>query len=329
MKIKPFTLIRIVISLSFVGVLLWIMRDKQAQIIATIKNIDMGFFLIGGMFFPIAVVAMALRLKNLLKGQGLYIKQNEAISLTFIGYFFNNFLPTSFGGDLVKAHYTSKKTGHKIACFSTVLMDRLFGMFSLFLIAAVVAIFSSAYLMDKRIIWAIFGILAALIGFFAVLWHKPLARIVLFPLFAVANWLKLKEKLERIYHTVHSLKDKKDTIAFAIFLSILAQLISFASVYFWIKGLGNFVPMRTILLIMPMVSIVSILPSINGLGIREGAMVFFFGKLIGYQNAFALSILWLLLLLFISIIGGLNYAFNPQYKFSMKTEEQSDKQRAS
>ena len=43
-----------------------------------------------------------------------------------------------------------------------------------------------------------------------------------------------------------------------------------------------------------------------------------FGPLIGSDKAFAMSILWLLVTLCISIMGGLIYAFSPQFKIKIK-----------
>jgi hypothetical protein len=74
-----------------------------------------------------------------------------------------------------------------------------------------------------------------------------------------------------------------------------------------------------ILLRMPLVSIMSMLPSVNGLGLREGATVIFFGSMIGKGHAFAVSILWLLVLSVTSILGGLIYAISPQFHVKLKT----------
>ena len=83
-------------------------------------------------------------------------------------------------------------------------------------------------------------------------------------------------------------------------------------------SIGSRIPFKDLLIKMPIVSMMSLLPSINGLGLREGSTVMLFGPLIGSDKAFAMSILWLLILLCISIMGGLIYAFSPQFKIKMK-----------
>jgi len=69
---------------------------------------------------------------------------------------------------------------------------------------------------------------------------------------------------------------------------------------------------------MPIISAMSLIPSINGLGIREGATVLLFAPLIGKENAFAISILLLAALFIVSIIGGIVYLASPQFKMNLK-----------
>lgn len=315
MKIKAFTLIRVTVSLALIALLLWTMRDKQAQVIGIIKNIDLRLLIAGAALFISSIAIIGCRLRYLLTNQGLLLNYSEAISLTFIGYFFNNFLPTSIGGDVVKAYYASKKTANKVGCFATVLMDRLLGMFSLLLIATVILVLSSPYQTHGLVTWPIFTMLGLTVVLFFIMWNKRLARKLSSPFLALARWLKLEEKLKRVYNTINSFKDKKILIIRVILISIIAHLVCFSSLYFWAKGVGNPVSMRIVFLTMPLIAIFSIiLPSVNGLGVREWAIVFFFGPHVGEQNAFALSILWLIMLFVISIIGGLNYAFSSHYK---------------
>lgn len=320
MKAKIFTLMRVVISLSFIAFLLWSVRDKWVEILEILKNIDTSLLVLGGALFIASLVIVSWRLRSLLNAQGLKLRYKEAISLTFIGYFFNNFLPTAMGGDLVKAYYASKNTENKVGCFATVFMDRLVGIFSLFAIAGVAALFAHSQAATGAMAKSIFGILGLLIVFFFLLWNKLLARKIFLPLFNIGSRfsfikrLDIAGRLRRAYDTVNSFKDKKGLLLRMFAVSVIAQLVCFSAVYFWLKGMASPVPMRIVLMTMPLVAIICVLPSINGLGIREYAMVLLFGSYAGKENAFALSLVWLFMLYVVSIIGGLNYAFSSQYK---------------
>ena len=75
---------------------------------------------------------------------------------------------------------------------------------------------------------------------------------------------------------------------------------------------------------MPIISAMSLLPSINGLGVREGSTVMLFGPIIGKERAFVVSILLLLVLLVTSLAGGLIYAFSPQFKVKWGDIKEND-----
>ena len=326
MKKALFTILRVAVSLFFIAVLVWTMRDKQGEIISAVKNIDRPLFIAGGVFFLLGIGVISYRLKYLLKVQRQSLKYREALSLTLVGFFFNNFLPTAMGGDLVKAYYAANKTKDKLGSFATVFMDRLFGMFTLFLIAATAVMLTRSYSTGSALVLPVFAVLIILAMLFTLLWNKQLARLFISPFIRPLRRIKfmerlrVEERLKRAYNTINSFKNSKRRIFGVIFISVVAQLISFSAIYFWIKGMGEVMPLKNVLIAMPLVSIISMLPSINGLGVREYGIVLLLGSAIGKENAFALSLLWLLMLFVISIIGGLSYAFGSQYKTKIISE---------
>ena len=88
----------------------------------------------------------------------------------------------------------------------------------------------------------------------------------------------------------------------------------FCAVYLVIRSLGYHVSLKLVFLWMPIISTAAMAPSINGLGVREGAFVLFFQSAMGKQGAFALSILWFGINFCISLIGGVFYLFTRQHK---------------
>ena len=107
------TLLRGFISIFFIILLLYIMRDKYPQIMKTFASTKVPMFILGFLLFIGACLVASVRLRFLIVAQGIAVTLREAVSLTFIGYFFNNFLPTAIGGDVVKAYYLSHKTDNK------------------------------------------------------------------------------------------------------------------------------------------------------------------------------------------------------------------------
>jgi hypothetical protein len=105
-------------------------------------------------------------------------------------------------------------------------------------------------------------------------------------------------------------------------LSIASQLLFFISLGLLALSIGSKIPMAMLLLTAPLISALSLLPSINGLGLREGSTVVLFGPIIGKESAFAVSILWFVMLIIVSIAGGAIYGLSPQFhKINIKEIE--------
>jgi uncharacterized protein (TIRG00374 family) len=73
--------------------------------------------------------------------------------------------------------------------------------------------------------------------------------------------------------------------------------------------LGLDLPLKIFFVFIPLIQIVSLLPSLGGLGIREGAFVYFFKEFVQPEYALAISILYLAPMIFSSFFGGVIYMF--------------------
>ena len=96
-------------------------------------------------------------------------------------------------------------------------------------------------------------------------------------------------------------------------LSVIGQGVGVFVLYLLAVALGARPPIIYFYILVPVVHLLSMLPSLNGLGIREGAYILFLKRFIGRENAAALGILWLGLLFLLSLIGGLIYLLMPAY----------------
>ena len=90
----------------------------------------------------LGVVICSVRWRVLLGAYDVRVPLRSLTALYFVCNFFNNLLPGSISGDVVKAYQLSRYTDRGDAAVSTVLMDRLTGFLVLFAIAAVAVIFA-------------------------------------------------------------------------------------------------------------------------------------------------------------------------------------------
>ncbi len=289
------------------------MRPRFAHIASTLAKTDPLLFSSAVLLFIITIgLVSSLRLKLLFSGEGLDIPFGRVIQLTYIGYFFNNFMPTAVGGDIVKAYYAYKETNQKAKSFISVFMDRFVGLFSFVGIATIALFFSweniDLALKKTVLAFALFFIIA-----FLVVLNSAIAKVILKVLSRFKLW-NIGEKLSKVYRAVHEYRNKKSIILMAIGLSAVAQSIYFSMIYLLARSLGADIPLMTVFLLMPIISVVSMLPSLGGLGLREGAMVVLFGPLIGGDNAFSVSILLLATLLIVSLVGAVIYVTASQFR---------------
>ena len=309
-------LLRTVISVLLIVLLLYIMRDRYADIVNAIREMQLPLFGMSTAVFACAICVASFRLKLLADAQeNTHLKFVEAVSLTFIGYFFNNFLPTAIGGDVVKAYYLARKTPNKTASFTAVFVDRAIGLFTMVFMAFAALPFVHDGVIDANAKTALYGITAvtAVIIFFMM--NKSFAKRFSVLLKFVEPF---REKMANLYIAINRYRHHGGLIAKSVAISVVSQLLFFASIGLLALSIGAHISGINILLFMPIVSMMSLLPSINGLGLREGSMVLLFGPLIGKGSAFALSILWLFVLIIMSVAGGLVYAMSPQFRLPMK-----------
>ena len=92
---------------------------------------------------------------------------------------------------------------------------------------------------------------------------------------------------------------------------MIGQMLVIAMTYLLSLGLALQISLGYLLLVVPITFLISMLPSINGLGVREGGYVFFLGK-IGISKAAALSLAFLVVLIpfIFSLLGGLLFLSN-------------------
>jgi len=85
--------------------------------------------------FTLGHVIVSLRWWLLLRSQSISIAFWAAVKLYFLGWFYNNFMPSSVGGDLIRAWYVTRHTDKKFEAALCVFVDRVIGLLSTMAIA--------------------------------------------------------------------------------------------------------------------------------------------------------------------------------------------------
>ena len=310
-------ILRTLISLFFIGLLFYMVRDDVPEIARVLRNINCWLAAIAIVIFLLTVFVLAKRLQIIFEAEEIPISFLSAVNLTFIGYFFNNFLPTSVGGDIVKAMCASRVTSEPVKSLTSVLMDRIFGLFTFIMIPSVSLLFFLKEIQNPTIPVLIYSFLVFSIFLFFLLFNRDIAKRFQF-IETLLNTVKLGSKARKIYDGLHKFKDHKNLIVKALLLSVIGQSVNILVLYLMALALGARANILYFYLLVPVVHLISMLPSLNGLGIREGAYIYFLSPYIGKEYAAAIGILWLGLLFLLSVIGGVIYLVRHDYHIRFK-----------
>lgn len=155
-KTGPRSILVFILKLALTGLALYFVGKKVdlREILTGIKDLNPLWFLLGLITFLAAKLLSTYRLWQLFKSLGYQLETGFNISVFFIGSFFNLFLPSSVGGDGVKAMLIVEKTDcRKRDALAAVFLDRLSGMAALIALTSLMLILAQPQLEWKWINW--------------------------------------------------------------------------------------------------------------------------------------------------------------------------------
>ena len=240
---------------------------------------DVGARLLGHWGLALAAIGVmmlqspigAVRWRLLLRVQGIDLGFLEGLRLTFIGWFFNNWMPGSTGGDFVKAYYVARLTHRKSEAVTVVFLDRFVGLAALCVMGggAVLVSLHDPRIQAARIIVLLF--LAAVAGGGTVYYSRWLRRI--FRVDRVLARLPLRHVVEKVDRALLAYRDHKGTVALAVVYSWGTQLVSILATWWLALALGSHAAWYQYFIAMPAIWLVwALIPVPGGFGVAE-AMV--------------------------------------------------------
>lgn len=284
------TILKVGVSVALLGVIFW--KIDKKSFVEHIRNLNPYYVLIVALFIILNYVVSSIRWKKLLTiySGSDHVSLFTLIKLYFIGAFFNNFLPTSVGGDVYKAYRLGKLLNEHSKAFASTFMERFSGV-------VVLALFSSLGLIST------FKWLG--VGAFALFW------VGIFVGYKMLGMLgKRFPKLGKFTEALDAYKSRKDIVFYALFTSIFVQLFSVLTQYFIFAAMGINIPLGFSFFAFPVITLASfIIPSQNSFGVQDYLYIAFFSQVaVSVEAAVSASIVYHLMRLMISLIGGLFYA---------------------
>ncbi|MCE5186997.1 MAG: flippase-like domain-containing protein [Planctomycetaceae bacterium] len=282
-----------------------IVKDLDfAQLGRTFERLHFWVLLVAIVTYGIGQCMVGFRWWLVLRAQGIRIPLVLALRLTFVGQFFSQFMPSSVGGDLVRAWYISRHSENKkLQAALGVAVDRMVGLISTFLLAF------SSYLLFMRgqdilritpkaadgRVWQIepdylipLLLSAAFIiaGVVTILLASKTFKAVALRLFRhTSHFFSQFWQVLRVYYHHPAL------FLICIILTLILQAAIIVSYWGIGKDLDIAMPVGYYLVFFPMVWAFGSIPiSIAGIGILEGGVVFLFVKFGGCDPETAMTL---------------------------------------
>ena len=287
--------LRLLVSVALLGWLAW--RSDWEQIASTFGALRLELWLAAVGLYGLTQLISACRWQMLAQPLGFERSLHQYTAFYFIGMYFNLFLPTSVGGDVVRAWYLDGSSGRRLCAFLSVLVDRLSGLLVLLGLACVAIIFCPVPL-DTWIVASVLGTAGcAVLGLISL----PMA----------ARWTQPFGRLRRLVEGVRLYQSKPTLLALTTGLSLVVQAANVVLVWLVGRAIDAPVPASYYWIAVPMVTLLTMLPiSLNGMGIREGGMILFLTPVgISHATSISLAFLWFSVFTATSLIGAGIYLF--------------------
>jgi len=254
---------------------------------------------IGGavLIYLLGQILTAWRWDLIAHASGFRERLRRIVTWYFIGMFFNLFGPSTLGGDVVRSLYLGGPTGRRTLALHTVVFDRLSGLTMLVAVALFAMGAFGTFGLPPAVVWLSVTVGVALV---AAWWMVPPLAVRFLP---PRNRVRVlvEGDLRRFWNDGRLL-------AATAGISLVFHVVQVAAVYLIGRAVGLTVPWPYYFVFHPLVTIFSALPlSLAGLGIREVGYVWFLSAVenVPHETAAAFALLWLLVLLVASGVGGL------------------------
>ncbi|MDI6606151.1 MAG: lysylphosphatidylglycerol synthase transmembrane domain-containing protein [Candidatus Omnitrophota bacterium] len=305
--------LKIIISVILL-VFLFNKVDKKS-LFEYLKNADKLLLFFAFCIYFISYILAIFRWEMLLKAAKIYLPFKRIIISFAGGVFFNLFLPSTIGGDLMRSIDLSAHTKRPREVIATVLLDRLSGYIGLAALALSAILLGWKLIQDASVFFSVTIIVALLTAILLVLFNKFLYEKINSFLDSGGSG-RFRELIRDLHQEMHIFRHHRKLIVNNLLISLLIQLILPLTFFIIALSLGVKLNIIYFLIFLPIISAITLLPiSIGGLGLRDATTIFFFAKAgMSQGSAFAMSLLSFAFLLLCGTIGGLIYVFTIRHR---------------
>lgn len=291
------TLIKIIISVVLLTIL--VLSTDIGEIGTALTNFQPLWIVPVLLTIALSVIVSAFKWGILLRAQGVRVSIFRLFCYYVCGLFFNNFLPSSIGGDGARAILAGRESGSVSGAAASVVMERILATVTLSVLGLIGAVFAQNTIPIVIILMSVLFVVGALLAAIQMTGWVP------------RRFRESEKKIAAVWRSFaqNSAVIRKHPTAIAICLaeSLVFQFIVALVVGTVMAGLGlPALPIADLCMVVSASSVLAMVPvGLNGYGLREGSYAFLLAPY-GYTTAQALtiSVLYALFVTLFSLAGG-------------------------
>jgi uncharacterized membrane protein YbhN (UPF0104 family) len=293
---------RIVVTVALLAIVA--LSIEWDLLVERLQGAAWGWFALGVGLIVLGLAVGALRWQFLLNGSGLHPRLRESVRAYAIGAFANNLLPTSFGGDAVRAWIVARRGAPLARALTSVATDRVSAFFCLIPLGWLgVAIAGDGVPGELVALFAAATAVAMAGGVVAVvvLRRRGLGRLL--P-------ERLRPWAAEVAATLRGYGRDRPLQVRVTVLGLAFQACMVAAFWALSEALGLGIEVGVLAVVLPLVLMAMLMPiSIAGFGVREGAFVALLAEVgTPTSDAVLLSLLTVAAISIASLPGGVALA---------------------
>lgn len=265
-KRRKYGWVKVTLGLALLaGVLIW--HDNARTLIDVLRGFQIEY-LIALLMVAVGTNGISsIKWGLFLKDRGHHLSWWRLFGLYLIGRFFNNFLPSMFGGDVARSYILGRQIGSQSLSAASVVLERATGLVGLAILATLGSAINPAILGNPIIavplILAILGTAVVTLAFFrpwvSTLFLRILGRIPVIK--------RLAPKLGKLLDAIGHYRTNTSLLLKSLVYSFGFHFIAALNVYIACLSIGFAPEFADIMVVTPVILLLSMIPvSPNNIG---------------------------------------------------------------
>lgn len=305
-------LVRLLIGVGLLGALLLI-DNNWRKVISLAQNIQIVYL---APFLGVSVVLVwvsCLKWRLFLTGRQVDLSVMRLMGLYLIGFFFNNFFPSNFGGDVVRSYILGRQIASQERALATVFLERFSGFLAMVSLAAGAIWFSPELRSETLVRWSVLVMGAGTVGVLVIIWRPKIIKWALSPFQGFEIVQTLQGKASQFHEHVAHFRGEPMLVARAMVYSYAFYAFAALGVYFAGLLLDIHCNLLQLFVVTPIVLLIAAIPlTPNSLGVWEwGFSVYLTSAGAAPEQGLAIALVLRAKNIVLSLVGGLLFLLEP------------------